>query len=128
MSSNLSFGPVRRGLQALALVQLLVALVPVRAESTPRAEPRANYRQAVKYSAANLAPLSYSTAVIPQWIGKSDSFWYDYRTSKGTAYWRVDPVRKTKAALVDREKLGSQLAELSRKAVDATLLPITRPQ
>jgi dipeptidyl aminopeptidase/acylaminoacyl peptidase len=125
MSRNLIFHPLLRGLQALSILPLLLALAPVRAESKP---PRANYRQAVKYSAANLAPLTYSTAVIPGWIGKTDSFWYAYRTSKGTAYWRVDPVRKTKAPLFDREKLGSQLSELSSRAVDSALLPITRAQ
>src|SRR5262249_39624336 len=70
-------------------------------------------------------PLTYSTGVQPGWIGKSDSFWYSYRTSKGVTYWRVDPERKVKTPLFDREKLTGQLAELSKKPVDATL-PISR--
>jgi dipeptidyl aminopeptidase/acylaminoacyl peptidase len=125
MPSRPTLRTVRRGLQALAVLPLLIALAPVRAETKA---PRANFRLAAKYSAASLAPLTYSTAVQPAWIGKTDSFWYAYRTSQGAAYWRVDPARKTKTALFDREKLGSQLAEISRKAVDAKLLPITRPQ
>src|SRR5947209_12644766 len=91
--------PVLRGLQALALLALLTALTPARAERTPPA--RTNYKQALKYSAANLTPLSYSTNVVPGWIGKSDSFWYAYRTSKGTRYWRVDPGQKSKKLLFD---------------------------
>jgi hypothetical protein len=38
----------------------------------------------------------YDTAVTPNWIGKTDSFWYAYRTSKGKTWWRVDPDQATK--------------------------------
>src|SRR5262245_15687799 len=120
-----SFRFVLRGLQVLAVLGVLAALAPVRAERTP--PPRADYKQALKYSAKNLAPLTYSTTVIPGWVGKTDSFWYSYRTSAGVAYWLVDPVRKSKTPLFDREKLTGQLAEITRKPIDATL-PITRGQ
>jgi hypothetical protein len=39
--------PVLRGLQVLALLPLLLTLSPARAD---RAAPRANYKQALKYS------------------------------------------------------------------------------
>src|SRR5438309_845266 len=113
-----------RGLQGLALLALLATLAPARADR--QAPARANYKQALKYSAANLAPLTYSSTVMPGWIGKTDSFWYAYRTSKGTAYWQVDPGQKTKKPLFDHEKLASQLAELSRKPVEATQLSLSR--
>jgi dipeptidyl aminopeptidase/acylaminoacyl peptidase len=116
--------PVLRGLQALAVLLLATALAPARAEV--RQAPSANYRQAQKYSKANMDPLTYSTSVTPGWIGKSDSFWYSYRTSKGTSFWRVDPVKKSKTELFNREKIASQLAELSRKPAEATNLNLTR--
>jgi dipeptidyl aminopeptidase/acylaminoacyl peptidase len=122
--SEVKLRPVLRGLQALAVLLVLTALLPAQAERQP--PPRANYRQALKYSSANLAPLTYSTKVTPGWIGKTDSFWYSYRTSKGTAYWRVDPLRRTKTTLFDREKLASQLAELGRKPVDTATLALSR--
>ena len=115
-----------RGVQGLALLLLAAALAPAGPED--RAAPRVNYKQAAKYSKASLAPLTYSDRVAPSWIGKSDAFWYSYRTSKGTKFWKVDPAKKTKDPLFDHEKLGSQLAELSRKPVDAASLPITRGQ
>jgi dipeptidyl aminopeptidase/acylaminoacyl peptidase len=114
-----------RVLQGSAVLLLVAALAPAQAEVKPQA-PRVNYKQALKYSSANLAQRTYSTAVMPGWIGKTDSFWYSYKTSKGTAFYRVDPAKKTKTALFDAEKLGGQLAELSRKPVDSTALPITR--
>jgi dipeptidyl aminopeptidase/acylaminoacyl peptidase len=118
-----AFRLARRGLQGLTLLALLAALAPARADRTA---PRVNYRLALKYSDANLAPLSYSTSVMPGWVGKTDSFWYSYRTSKGTAFWLVDAAMKTKKPLFDREKLGSQLAEASRRPVDADQLALTR--
>ena len=118
-----TFRPLLRGLQGLALLALLATLAPARAEKTTL---RANYKQALRYGAANLAPLTYSSAVVPGWIGKSDSFWYSYRTSKGTAYWLVNPAKKTKVPLFDREKLSGQLAESSRKPIDANQMPLTR--
>src|SRR5262245_58099644 len=118
--------PVLRGLQALAVIALASTLAPVGAQV--KQPPRANYKLAEKYKAANLKSLTYDIAVMPNWIGKSDQFWYSYRTSKGTRYWRVDPANKMKAALFNHEKLASQLAELSRKPVDATTLSLGRGQ
>ncbi len=116
-----------RGLQGAALLGLLLALAPARADLGPApATPRANYKQARKYGKKALESLTYSTAVNPGWIGKTDLFWYSYRTSKGTNYWLVDPAKKTKVALFDKEKLGGQLAELSRKPIDAAELKLQR--
>jgi dipeptidyl aminopeptidase/acylaminoacyl peptidase len=117
---------VFRGLQALALMCLVAALAPARADRAERSTPRVNYKQALKYSAANLTPLTYSTSLVPGWIGKTDLFWYSYRTSKGNLFWLVDPARKTKKPLFDQEKLASQLSESSRKPVDGNLLNVTR--
>ncbi|MFO0841428.1 MAG: prolyl oligopeptidase family serine peptidase [Gemmataceae bacterium] len=72
--------------------------------------------------------MTYSEQVTPSWIGKTDVFWYSYRTSAGTRFWKVDPAKKSKDPLFNHEKLGSLLAELSRKPVDAAQLPLTRGQ
>jgi hypothetical protein len=109
---------------ALGLCLALLGL-PVYAGST---KPRANYEQAAKFSFKALSPVSYSTQVIPGWVGTTDTFWYAYRTSKGTRFWLVDPVKKTREPLFDHEKAASQLAELSRKPVEANALPFTRGQ
>jgi dipeptidyl aminopeptidase/acylaminoacyl peptidase len=115
-----------RGLQGLALLLFVSALATARAEI--QSPPRVNYKQARKFSAANLRPLTYDTAVLPNWIGNTDTFWYSFRTSKGTNYWRVDAAAGTRSELFDKEKLASQLAELSRKPIDSLSLPITRTQ
>jgi dipeptidyl aminopeptidase/acylaminoacyl peptidase len=63
---------------------------------------------------------------VPNWIGKSDSFWYAYRTSKGTQYYRVNPRQGTREPLFDRVKLGTLLSEAIQKPLDAATLPLTR--
>jgi dipeptidyl aminopeptidase/acylaminoacyl peptidase len=117
-----------RAAQAAALTLLAAALAPARSD-TPAAPPqKANYKLAKKFGKASLAPLTYSEQVTPSWIGKTDVFWYSYRTSAGTRFWKVDPAKKTKDPLFNHEKLGGLLAELSRKPVDANQLPLTRGQ
>jgi dipeptidyl-peptidase-4 len=115
-----------RTVQALSLLVLVAALAP--AQSGGKQAPKANYKLASKYSLANLTPMMYSTSVVPTFIGKTDNFWYSFRTSKGTNYWRVEPAKKSKAPLFDHEKLAGQLAELSRKPVEATALSLARTQ
>jgi hypothetical protein len=86
----------------------------------------ANYKQAFKYSTAYLKQFVYDTAVTPNWIGKSDCFWYSYRTSNGTNYYRVNARHCTKEPLFDRVKLGTLLSEATQKPLDPAVLPLTR--
>jgi dipeptidyl aminopeptidase/acylaminoacyl peptidase len=114
--------PLSLGLTALLLVS---AGLPLRA-AEPQRVTQPNYKQAFKYSPAALQPFLYSTAVRPNWIGKTDSFWYEYRTSAGTQYYRVDPKEARKQPLFDRTQLATQLSELTRKAQDPLQLPLGR--
>src|SRR5262249_11516750 len=75
-------------------------------------------------SAEFLRQFVYSTSVQPSWIGKSDSFWYQYSTSKGKQWYRVNPREATKEPLFDRVKLGAQLSEMLRKPLDPHQLPV----
>jgi dienelactone hydrolase len=106
------------------LFLLIIAIAfPLYAET-----PQANYKLANKFSSKQLAPMIYSTSVQPKWIGKTDTFWYAYRTSAGTSYWLVDPEKKSKKPLFDRTKLASHLAEQSRRPVDADTLNLSRTE
>src|SRR5437016_3700570 len=85
--------PFLRRIRALATVGFLVlggASVAL-AGTEPERVTHANYKQAFHYSNAFLQQFVYDMTVMPNWIGKTDTFWYSYRTSKGTQYWRVDP-------------------------------------
>ncbi|HEY7328654.1 MAG TPA: DPP IV N-terminal domain-containing protein [Gemmataceae bacterium] len=96
------------------------------ADSQPDRVTHANYKQAFHFSSDFLGQFVYSTSVAPQWIGKTDGFWYSYRTSHGTDYWRVNPSSATKTPLFDRAKLATQLAELTHMPIDPIQLPLTR--
>src|SRR5205085_3890343 len=54
--------------------------------------------------------------------GQTDVFWYSFRTSKGTNYYRVDARKGTKEALFDQDKLAALLSELSHKPVEPVAL------
>src|SRR5262245_43881439 len=96
-----------------------------RADESTRVN-RPNYQQAAQYSSEYLRQFMYDTAVTPHWIGKTDQFWYSYRTSRGTSYWRVDPKLGTKVPLFDRVRLASQLMELVQKPLEPFLLTLSR--
>ena len=85
-----------------------------------------NYQAASRFSASSLGPFLYDTEVRPNWIGKTEQFWYSYRTSAGTAYVRVNPKMGIREALFDREKLCSLLSAEIHKPVDPVAMPISR--
>src|SRR5262249_36556205 len=108
---------------------VVAALLAVKgtAETPSKQSPSvgANYKQAHKYSNELLKQFMYSPAVEPHWIGKSDSFWYEYRTSKGKQWYRVNPSLKTKEPLFDRVRLAGGLSEEIHKPLDPLQLPLT---
>src|SRR5688572_10926670 len=89
---------------ALGLLTAVLLLPPARAEGDRLT--RANYRLANQFGKAHVRQFVYDTSVTPRWIGKTDTFWYSFRTSQGTNYYRVNPKLKTKEPLFDRAKLG----------------------
>ena len=110
---------------AAALLLIVVAGAPAwSADSEPIRG--ANYPLAAKYSNSNLRQFVYDTSVTPNWIGKSDSFWYSFRTSAGVNYYRVNPKTSSREPLFDQAKLAALLSEMVQKPLEATLLPITR--
>src|SRR5262245_44427440 len=115
---------VTRLLRPAVLGLVVVLLLPPARADQDRAT-RANYKLANQYSKAYVRQFVYDTAVTPHWIGKTDSFWYSFRTSQGTNYYRVNPKLKTKEPLFDRTKLGTLLSEVTHKPLDPSALPLT---
>jgi len=119
----------RARLGLLALAALACWSLPQAASQAP-ADPAnvkgANFKQAYKYSSDFLRQFVYSTAVIPNWIGKTDSFWYQFNSSKGKQWYRVNPREASKEQLFDRVRLGAQLSEQVRKPLDPLQLPLTQ--
>ena len=122
--------PFRRGRMTLVALLIVAAwsLPPARSQAPADAQlvKGANWKQGYKYSAEFLRQFVYSTSVTPTWIGKTDSFWYQYNSSKGKQWYRVNPQHALKEPLFDRVKLGAQLSEKIRKPLDPSQLPLTR--
>ena len=110
---------------ALAAVALLAGPVQAQAPNAERVTG-ANFRQAHRYSSDFLKQYLYSTSVAPIWVGKTDAFVYEYRTSKGKQWYRVNPREAVKTTLFDRTRLASQLSEQVRKPLDPLQLPLAR--
>ncbi|HKV26354.1 MAG TPA: DPP IV N-terminal domain-containing protein [Candidatus Acidoferrum sp.] len=85
-----------------------------------------NYALEARFLPANVNHLVFDLAVAPHWFTLSDKFWYSYRTSAGTNYYIVDPVKRTKTPLWDNAKLAASLSRLTNFPYDAQHLPIRR--
>ena len=105
-----------------------IAAVVLWAALAPAAEPvtGADYPQAFRYTPESLRPFLYDTSVTPNFLGKTDLFWYSFRTSQGTRWWRVDPRKAAKEPLFDHERLAALLSEQTHKPVEQATLPLTR--
>ena len=110
---------------ALAILTATLILVPA-----PAAEPErvggANFPLAQKFTREFVGTLVQEASVSPQWVGKTDLFWYSIKTPDGVKYWKVDPERRTKEPLFDQVKLAAQLSEAVKKPLDAGSLPLLR--
>ena len=82
------------------------------------------YLQAEKFTQDKINTMLFSTTVDPHWFQKGNCFWYEYKTSDGTQWYVVDPSKKVKMTLFDRDELASQLTEIVRDPYDAHHLPI----
>ncbi|MGE4633124.1 MAG: hypothetical protein AAEJ47_08805, partial [Planctomycetota bacterium] len=85
-----------------------------------------NFRQAQQYSPEYLRQRTYSSSVQPNWIGKTDQFWYSYRTSNGTDYYLVDPDARTRKPLFDHVQLAAALSQELRKPLEVHNLSLER--
>jgi dipeptidyl-peptidase 4 len=118
--------PCLRRALPLLLALLVLSAAPRLDAQQPQRVTGANFKQAYKYSPEALRPFVYSTAVTPNWIGKTDVFWYEYRTSKGKQFVRVHPQRLSREPLFDHIKLATLLSEMTRKPLEPTQLPLAR--
>lgn len=84
------------------------------------------YTQAQRFTKDKLTTMLFSTTVDPHWFRKGNCFWYEYKTSNGTAWYVVDPVAKTKRLLFDLDALAAQLTEIMKDPFTSQQLPIAK--
>ena len=107
---------------ALMLFAFMFALAPV----VSAQHVKANYQLAARFAPYKLQQLIYSTSVSPKWIEGSEKFRYDWKTSEGTFYYLVDPVRGTKTQIFDNDRLAAELTRITKDPWDSKHLPIRK--
>ncbi|WP_297335106.1 DPP IV N-terminal domain-containing protein [Algoriphagus sp.] len=105
----------------IGVIALFFTLAQVQAQ-----EPvyKGNYELAARFSPEKVRKMIFSTSVNPHWMKKSDRFWYEYETSNGKNWYVVDPVRKTKTELFDRDKLAAEITKAVKDPFDGQHLKL----
>jgi dipeptidyl aminopeptidase/acylaminoacyl peptidase len=80
------------------------------------------YEHAEKFMSYNTEPFIDAGNVRPNWLN-NDRFWYLVSTSKKNEFILVDPVKKTRAAAFDHQKLADALSNATGNKYDAVKLP-----
>ncbi len=81
-----------------------------------------DYERAEKFMSYNTEPLIDGSAVRANWLA-NDQFWYLSTGAKKDEFILVDPVKKTRMAAFDHQKLATALAAANGTKVDANALP-----
>ncbi|WP_260703273.1 S9 family peptidase [Edaphobacter flagellatus] len=102
---------------------VLLAPIAVAGWAQGRQVTTADYAHAESFMNYNVNPLVYHSVSNPVWMGDG-RFWYRDSAADGTTFMLVDPVKKTKAAAFDREKLAKALSTAAGTKLDAKRLPI----
>lgn len=103
---------------------LLGLACPVFAQSGAKNySSKANYDLAERFSSKKIDQMVYSTRLRPEWFKNSDSFWYTWKNSDGTAYYVVDAATGSKTELFDLPDLAMRLTEIVKDPFDAQHIP-----
>jgi hypothetical protein len=87
---------------------------------------REDYARAERYLIWNINKLVFKTQVVPQFIGKSERFWYKNNSRDGKEFVLVDPALNTRQPAFDQVKLAAALSSASAKAYEANNLPFDK--
>jgi dipeptidyl aminopeptidase/acylaminoacyl peptidase len=82
-----------------------------------------DYQRAERFLPANLRHLVYEAEVRPNWIEKTNRFWYRREGSSGTEFIVVDADRNTSSLAFDHAKLATVLSQSAKREYQATGLP-----
>ena len=102
-------------------VALLLIAVPLAAQQ-PRQLTAADYARAERFLGANAAPLVTGIGVRPTWLGDG-RFWYRTTVPNGSAFFVIDPQRRTREAVFDQARLAAALTTAAGGRIDPDRLP-----
>src|SRR5687767_8876196 len=102
-------------------VGLLLLAAPLAAQP-PRQLTAEDYARAERFLGVNTAPLVTGIGVRPTWLADG-RFWYRTTVPTGSAFFVVDPARRTREAVFDQSRLALALAAVSGGRVEGNRLP-----
>ena len=105
----------------LAFPTLLLIAAPLAAQS-PRQLTAEDYARAERFLGATTAPLVTGSGVRPTWL-PDGRLWYRTSVPAGSAFFMVDPGRRTRLPAFDQTRLASALAAASGGRVQGERLP-----
>ena len=112
-------------MKKLLMTMLATGCILTAGASVSHAQERLpEYIQAEKFTQKKLNTMLFSTTVDPHWFQQGNCFWYTYKTSEGSFWYVVDPGKKTKNQLFDRDEIAAQLTEIVKDPFEAQHLPI----
>jgi dipeptidyl-peptidase-4 len=100
---------------------LLLAAAPLAAQQ-PRQLTADDYARAERFLPAGTMPLVTGMGVQPTWL-PDGRFWYRTGVPEGSAFFVVDPARRTREPVFDQARLASALAAATGSAVNGNRLP-----
>jgi dipeptidyl aminopeptidase/acylaminoacyl peptidase len=83
----------------------------------------ADYERAERFLGPNAVPLVSGVAGRPVWLDDG-RFFYRATTSAGSAFFMVDPARRTRALAFDHPRLAAALTTATGSTVDGNRLPL----
>ncbi len=97
---------------------LIIAAIPAAAQGTLE-----DYQRAQSFLPGNLRHKVFMGDVAPNWIEKTNRFWYRSTSAKGTEFILVDAAQNTSAPAFDHARLAEALSSASHRTYQATELP-----
>ena len=92
------------------------------AAQQPRQLTAEDYGRAERFLGASAVPLVSGLSGPPRWLDDG-RFWYRSTIPNGSAFFVVDPARKTRTQVFDQTRLAAALAAASGGRVEGTRLP-----
>jgi len=105
----------------LLAMPFLALAATVNAQQGPQLTAK-DYEHAEKFLNYNTTPFIDHENVNAVWFD-GDKFWYRVLTAKGSEFILVDPVKKTRSAAFDQQKLAASLSKATGKQYEADMLP-----
>jgi dipeptidyl-peptidase 4 len=106
----------------LSTLALILIAAPLVAQQSTKQVTAQDYARAERWLGTNTAPLVTGIGVRPNWLA-DNRFWYRTTVPGGSAFFLVDPTRRTRADAFDAARLATALSSAASGRFTATTLP-----